>query len=76
MSNHCPSKKKNKTLYPTVPYFSVLVPGGVGVPPVTLAEEEGHEVLPGGGPRLHLPAFSNFLRPSLSHFKWLRQAGC
>lgn len=57
-----------KTPYPTVPSFSVLVPGGVGVPSVTLAEEAGHEVLPGGGPRLHLPAFSIFLRPSSSHF--------
>ncbi|KAM7371275.1 hypothetical protein PAMP_010761 [Pampus punctatissimus] len=46
---------------------SCLCNQSVGVPPVTLAEEAGQEVLPGGGPRLHLPAFSIFLRPYLKH---------
>lgn len=58
---------KTKNPYPTVPCFSLLVPAGVGVPPVTLAEEAGQEVLPGGGPRLHPPAFSVFLLPNLTH---------
>ncbi|KAA8581048.1 hypothetical protein FQN60_002629, partial [Etheostoma spectabile] len=40
----------------------------VGVPAVTLAEEVGQEVLPGGGPRLHPSAFSIFLRPNLNYF--------
>ncbi|KAF3859073.1 hypothetical protein F7725_021472 [Dissostichus mawsoni] len=40
---------------------------GVGLPPVTLAEEAGQEVLPGGGPRLHQPAFSIFLRSDLNY---------
>lgn len=56
-----------KTPYPTGPRFSLLVPAGVGVTPVTLAEGAGQEVLPGGGPRLHLPAFSIHLRPNLTH---------
>lgn len=56
-----------KTPYPTVPCFSLLVPAGVGVSPVTLAEEAGQEVLPGGGPRLHPPALSIFLCPILTH---------
>lgn len=59
-----PSKNPNPY---SVPCFSPLVPAGVGVPPVTLAEEAGQEVLPGGGPRLHPPAFSIFLRPVLTH---------
>lgn len=37
------------------------------MPPVTLAEEAGQEVLPGRRPRLHPPAFSIFLRPYLNH---------
>ncbi|KAI4802725.1 hypothetical protein KUCAC02_006303 [Chaenocephalus aceratus] len=39
----------------------------VGLPPVTLAEEAGQEVLPGGGPRLHQPAFSIVLRSDLNY---------
>lgn len=37
------------------------------MPTVTLAEEAGRKVLPGGGPRLHPPAFSIFLRPYPNH---------
>ncbi|KAI9523828.1 hypothetical protein NQZ68_024350 [Dissostichus eleginoides] len=52
---------------PRVPCSSLLAPAGVGLPPVTLAEEAGQEVLPGGGPRLHQPAFSIFLRSDLNY---------
>lgn len=51
--------------------FSLLVPAAVGVAPVTLAEGAEQEVSPGGGPRLHRPAFSiPILRSHLS------QLGC